>query len=51
MHRLSSNPLPSPRMQRGKDGHLTLNSSDDFFSNPLGGGGRSGSLGERAWAC
>ena len=38
-------------MQRGKDGHLTLNAvgtGDDFFSNPLGGGnlsGRQGSLG------
>lgn len=34
--------------QRGKDGHLTLSSmsskpGDDFFSNPLGGGGGVGS--------
>ncbi|KAI7836389.1 hypothetical protein COHA_009751 [Chlorella ohadii] len=39
-----------PALQRGKDGHLTLNAvgtGDDFFSNPLGGGnlsGRQGSL-------
>ena len=30
--------LPGP-LQRGKDGHLTLNTSGgDFFSNPMGGG-------------
>ncbi|KAL4434371.1 hypothetical protein ABPG75_000812 [Micractinium tetrahymenae] len=35
-----------PAFQRGKDGHLTLNAADDFFSNPMGGGaaGRSNSL-------
>ena len=42
---------PCSPVQRGKDGHLTLNAvgtGDDFFSNPLGGGnlsGRQGSLG------
>jgi ADP-ribosylation factor GTPase-activating protein 2/3 len=25
-----------PAVQRGKDGHLTLNAGDDFFSDPLG---------------
>lgn len=25
-----------PAVQRGKDGHLTLNASNDFFSDPLG---------------
>lgn len=39
--------------QRGKDGHLTLNTSGDFFSNPMGGssvGVSSGSGGSRgAW--
>lgn len=35
-----------PAFQRGKDGHLTLNAADDFFSNPLGGSaGRANSLG------
>lgn len=35
-----------PALQRGKDGHLTLNGGDDFFSNPMGSGGgmRPGSL-------
>lgn len=32
---------PRPAPQRGKDGHLTLNTSGDFFSNPMGGGGGS----------
>ena len=27
-----------PAAQRGKDGHLTLNTGGDFFSNPMGGG-------------
>ena len=38
----------APAFQRGKDGHLTLNAGDDFFSNPMGGGSsRQASLGER----
>lgn len=45
-----------PALQRGKDGHLTLNAKggDDFFSNPLGSGNlgspsaRQNSLGECA---
>lgn len=30
-----------PAFARGKDGHLTLNAGDDFFSNPTGGSARS----------
>ncbi len=53
LSRLMCPALPPLLLQRGKDGHLTLNAvgtGDDFFSNPLGGGnlsGRQGSLG--AW--
>ena len=28
----------APNMKRGKDGHLTLNQGNDFFSNPMGSG-------------
>ena len=38
----------APAFQRGKDGHLTLNTGDDFFSNPMGGSSRQASLGEGA---
>ena len=27
---------PASKAKRGKDGHLTLGSSDDFWSNPTG---------------
>ena len=26
----------APKVQRGKDGHLTLGTGNDFFSNPMG---------------
>jgi hypothetical protein len=33
-------------VQRGKDGHITLGGSADFFNNPMGGSlGRTSSLG------
>ena len=34
-----------PAMQRGKDGHLTLSASDDFFADPFGKTTKSGGAG------
>ena len=28
--------VKAPSVRRGKDGHLTLGTTDDFFSNPTG---------------
>ncbi|KAK9812503.1 hypothetical protein WJX73_004635 [Symbiochloris irregularis] len=38
----------APSVRRGKDGHVTLGSSGDFFSDPMGAGGSSGSKGGRS---
>lgn len=44
-------PRPPLLAQRGKDGHLTLSTAGDFFSNPMGGtslaSGGAGASGSR----
>ncbi|MEW5300195.1 MAG: hypothetical protein WDW38_003035 [Sanguina aurantia] len=39
---LNTEPVAAAPVQRGKDGHLTLNTGNDFFSNPMSSKSSSG---------